>query len=158
MMLPPSCCLIIMFREEEHGTSCIHSSPYDEEVFVCWHLVIASHCFQEADLVIQHRTLASGFLDLILTNDLDEFFFLLRHNMWRCCLSPHKIPDISGLFGLFSPEGSCLNIVYLMSPNFLVMALPKVLKAADVFCPAVEKVSDVFLNLVTGKAMINVKI
>lgn len=45
-----------------------------------------------------------------------------------------------------------------MSPNFLVMALPKVLKAADVFCPAVEKVSDVFLNLVTGKAMINVKI
>lgn len=34
-----------------------------------------------------------------------------------------------------------------MSPNFLVMALPSVLKAAVVFCPAVESVSDVFLKL-----------
>lgn len=38
-------------------------------------------------------------------------------------------------------------IVYLMSPNFLVMALPSVLKAAEVFCPAVDSVSDVFLYL-----------
>ena len=36
---------------------------------------------------------------------------------------------------------------YLMSPNFLVMALPRVVKAAEVFCPAVESVSDVFLKL-----------
>lgn len=34
---------------------------------------------------------------------------------------------------------------YLMSPNFLVRALPRVLKAADVFCPAVDSVSEVFL-------------
>lgn len=34
-----------------------------------------------------------------------------------------------------------------MSPNFLVMALPRLLKAAEVFCPAVENVSDVFLYL-----------
>lgn len=34
-----------------------------------------------------------------------------------------------------------------MSSNFLVMALPSVLKAAVVFCPAVDSVSDVFLKL-----------
>lgn len=33
----------------------------------------------------------------------------------------------------------------LISPNFLVMALLRVLKAAVVLCPAVDKVSEVFL-------------
>jgi hypothetical protein len=32
-----------------------------------------------------------------------------------------------------------------MSPSFLVMAVPRVLKAAEVFWPAVENVSVVFL-------------
>ncbi len=41
----------------------------------------------------------------------------------------------------------CDITVYLMSPNFLVMALPSVLKAAEVLCPAVVSVSDVFLYL-----------
>jgi hypothetical protein len=36
---------------------------------------------------------------------------------------------------------------YLISPNFLLMAVPNVVKAADVFCPAVLNVSDVFLYL-----------
>lgn len=35
--------------------------------------------------------------------------------------------------------------LYLISPIFLVMVLPSVLKAAEVLCPAVESVSDVFL-------------
>lgn len=38
-----------------------------------------------------------------------------------------------------------LIIVYLMSSNFLLMVLLSVLKAAEVFCPAVDRVSDVFL-------------
>lgn len=37
------------------------------------------------------------------------------------------------------------DTVYLKSPNFLLMAVPKLLKAADVLCPAVDNVSDVFL-------------
>lgn len=35
--------------------------------------------------------------------------------------------------------------VYLTSSNFLLMVLLSVLKAAEVFCPAVDRVSDVFL-------------
>ena len=37
--------------------------------------------------------------------------------------------------------------LYLMSSNFRLMVLPSVLKAAEVFCPAVDRVSDVFLEL-----------
>lgn len=55
------------------------------------------------------------------------------------------ITEISGFFFYVVT----LNSVYLMSPSFLVMALPKVLKAADVFWPAVDNVSEVFLNLET---------
>lgn len=32
-----------------------------------------------------------------------------------------------------------------MSSNLLLMALPSVVKAAEVFCPAVDSVSEVFL-------------
>lgn len=37
--------------------------------------------------------------------------------------------------------------LYLISPNFLVMVVPKLLKAVEVRCPAVVRVSDVFLYL-----------
>lgn len=37
--------------------------------------------------------------------------------------------------------------LYLMSSNLLLMAVPSVLKAAEVFCPAVDSVSEVFLKL-----------
>lgn len=51
----------------------------------------------------------------------------------------HRGQQVSSNFDQMS------DIMYLMSPNFLVMALPRVLKAAEVLCPAVDSVSDVFL-------------
>lgn len=44
-----------------------------------------------------------------------------------------------------------------MSPNFLVRVLPRVLKAAVVFCPAVVNVSDVFLYLMNTPQKVHFK-